>query len=228
MEESLEQLFNKSAASYDENYAGTRSLKDALHLGMRAVFADLPEDAKVLCVGAGTGQEVFYLAQTFPKWRFTIVEPASAMLAVCQKKALEQGVSQRCTFHGGYLETLAQSEPFDAATSILVSQFLTEQNDREAFFRAIAGRLQKGGLFINADLAGDMDANNFKSLFKVWTNMQQLSAEKAEELQGNWKKLVAFVPVPKVEEIISSSGFDNPVLFYQAAFIHAWFAKRVD
>lgn len=224
--ETLEQLFNKSAASYDENYAGTRSLKDALHLGMRAVFADLPEDASVLCVGAGTGQEVLYLARFFPKWSFTIVEPASAMLEVCKKKASEQGVAQRCTFHRGYLETLAQSEPFNAATSILVSQFITDPNERKAFFCDIAQRLKKGGLLINADLAGDMDAGNFKSLFKVWTNMQQLTAEKAAELQEQWKKLVALVPVREVEGIISAGGFEDPVLFFQTVFIHAWFAKR--
>jgi hypothetical protein len=55
-------------------------LQEALYLLMAAVLAEAPEDARVLCVGAGTGAEVIELARRRAGWRFTLVEPAAAML----------------------------------------------------------------------------------------------------------------------------------------------------
>ena len=95
----------------------------------------------MLCVGAGTGAELSYLAERFPGWRFTAVEPSAPMLEVCRRRAEAQGIEGRCIFHEGYLESLPPSEPFDAATSLLVSQFILDPEERSGFFRAIAGRL---------------------------------------------------------------------------------------
>ena len=75
---------------------------------------------------AGTGQELVYLAEKFPRWRFAAVEPSAPMLAVCRRKAEERGVAPRCVFHEGYLDSLPPSAPFDAATSLLVSQFILD------------------------------------------------------------------------------------------------------
>ena len=114
------------AAAYDQRFAKLAPLRDALHMLLGAVLADLPDDAGILCVGAGTGQELLYLAHRFPRWRFTVVEPSSPMLEVCRRKANESGMAARCRFHEGYLETLPPTAAFDAATSLLVSQFILE------------------------------------------------------------------------------------------------------
>ncbi|MFT7681755.1 MAG: tRNA (cmo5U34)-methyltransferase [Moritella dasanensis] len=37
-------------------------MKDALHLSIRILLSDLPENANILCVGAGTGAELIYLS----------------------------------------------------------------------------------------------------------------------------------------------------------------------
>src|SRR5262245_30065050 len=87
------------AAGYDQRFAKVAAMRDALHLLTAAVFGDLPADARVLCVGAGTGAEVLYFAQRFPGWRFTAVEPSGPMLAVCRRKAEECGIAARCQFH---------------------------------------------------------------------------------------------------------------------------------
>jgi tRNA (cmo5U34)-methyltransferase len=90
----------------------------------------------------GTGAEIVYLAQRFPQWRFTAVEPSAPMLEVCRLRAEEHGIASRCVFHEGYLDSLPPSEAFDAATSLLVSQFILEREARSDFFRTIAERLR--------------------------------------------------------------------------------------
>ena len=143
------------AAAYDARFAKLAAMRDALHLLIGAVFADLPAEARILCVGAGTGQELIYLTQKFPRWRFAVVEPSAPMLEVCRRKAGECGITPRCVFHEGTLDSLPPSAGFDAATSLLVSQFILEPEARAGFFRAIAQPLRPGGYLASADLATD-------------------------------------------------------------------------
>jgi len=60
-------VFDKErASSYDTQYAKVAALSDALHLLMRVILSDLPAEARILCVGVGTGSELLSLAREFP------------------------------------------------------------------------------------------------------------------------------------------------------------------
>jgi tRNA (cmo5U34)-methyltransferase len=217
------------AAEYDKRFAKLAPLREALHLLISAVFADLPADARILCVGAGTGAELIYLAQKFPQWHFTAVEPSGPMLEVCRRKADECGVASRCIFHEGYLESLPPTEPFDAATSILVSQFVLDRDARVNFFRQIAERLKQGGLLASADLASDQSSATYQSLLEVWFQLMRetgITPENIENLRVAYSRNVAVLPLEQVSAIITAGGFETPVLFLQTCLIHAWYAKR--
>lgn len=75
------------AAAYDQRFAKLAPMRDALHLLIGAVLADLPADARILSVGAGTGHELIYLARKFPQWRFAVVEPSAPMLEICRQES---------------------------------------------------------------------------------------------------------------------------------------------
>jgi tRNA (cmo5U34)-methyltransferase len=217
------------AATYDQRFAKLAPMRDALHLLIGAILADLPAEARILCVGAGTGQELMYLARKFPRWRFAVVEPSAPMLEVCRRKADECGIASRCDFHGGFLESLPPAEAFDAATSLLVSQFILAPDARAGFFRAIAGRLRPGGYLASADLASDTGSAAYRSLLDVWIRLMRETGsppEQLERLRVTYGRDVAVLPAAQIESIIASAGFGTPVPFLQTGLIHAWYAQR--
>lgn len=150
------------------------------------------------------------------------------MLEICRRRAEDQGIASRCTFHEGYLDSLPASVSFDAATSILVSQFIMQPDERRHFFRQIAARLRPNGYLVSSDLASDMSAPAFKSLFEVWGRTMKYSGLPAEEVEkrlASFGRNVAILPPREIEAILVSSGFGTPVLFYQSLHIHAWYSK---
>src|SRR6185437_1593975 len=105
--EQLQAVFDQKCASgYDRQWSKMAPLRDALHLLIGAVLSDLRADARILCIGVGTGPELIYLAERFPSSRFVAVEPSAPMLDVCRRKAEETGIAARCEFVEGYLESV--------------------------------------------------------------------------------------------------------------------------
>jgi len=217
------------AVSYDERFAKLAPLRDALDLLIQAIFSSLPADSRVLCVGVGTGSEVISLGERFPGWRFTGVEPSAPMLGVCCRRIAEHGLSDRCDFHHGYVDSLPVAEPFDAATAILVSHFILAPEARAGFFRAIAKRLRPGGCLVDVDLASGDASPACRSLLNVWLRMMKgadVPAEEIEKLREAYGRDVALWPPEQVGATIAASGFEMPVPFFQAGLIHGWYANR--
>jgi tRNA (cmo5U34)-methyltransferase len=224
-------VFDKErASSYDKRFAALAPMRDALHLLIRIILSELPADAHVLCVGAGTGLELIYLAQNFPQWQFTAVEPAAAMLEICRQKVETSGIASRCIFHQGYLDTLPPSDAFHAAICLLVSHFIIQPDERSSFFRQIASRLHPDGYLVSADLVGDMTTSEYQSLLNVWLKMMryaEVPAVEVEKMFASYGLDVALLPPQQVASIIAKGGFESPVLFYQSLLVRAWYSKRI-
>ncbi|NJR63724.1 MAG: class I SAM-dependent methyltransferase [Cyanobacteria bacterium CRU_2_1] len=228
-QESIIVFDQERASNYDQQFAKLAPMRQGLDLSIRIVLSELPDNARILCVGVGTGRELIYLAQQFPQWQFTAVEPAAPMLDICRQKAEEYGIASRCTFHQGYLDSLPASDAFDAATCIWVSHFMTQLKERRNFFRQISARLRPNGYLVSSDLASDMSTPAYKSLLEVSRRMfeySEIPTEEIEKLLGTYGRDVAILPPQEVESLLALSGFNTPVLFFQTFLIHAWYAKR--
>ena len=219
----------KTADSYDQNADKAALMLDALHYLTRLILAELAADAHILCVGVGTGSELFALAEAYPQWQFTALDPAPAMLDICRQRAAENGVTERCTFHEGTLDSLPDSALFNAATCFLVSHFFMEREDRSAFFAQIAARLAANAILVSADLSSDMSSQEYCNLRVIWERMLRDSGRSEEQIaqfMESHGRNAAVLPPSQVAEIIAAGGFDAPVLFFQTLFIHGWYARR--
>jgi tRNA (cmo5U34)-methyltransferase len=223
------QHFNQQhAANYETRWAPIVALRESLHLQMRLILHGLPAAARVLCVGAGTGAELLALARAFPGWRFTAVDPSAPMLEVCRGKATAAGITHRCEFHAGYVHELPPGQSYDAATSILVSQFITDRAKRVGFYRELAGRLRPGGRLVTADLITS-PPDQHEGLYAVWQQMMRHAGSTEEQITAMlaaYGRDVAMPPAPEFEALLVEGGFANPVHFSQSLLIHAWFARK--
>ena len=177
-------VFDQQAEGYDAQWEGMAPIRDGLYLLVESVFDGLPEDARILCVGVGTGAELAHLARKYPRWRFTAVEPSGPMLEVCRRRAEREGFASRCTFHEGYLDSLPIDEGHHAATCFLVSQFILEREARSEFFRTIAERLRPGGLLASSDLASGANPDDFETLLRAWLTVMAGPGVSAERVEG--------------------------------------------
>lgn len=228
-QDEIKALFDQQAANYDTQWAKTAPIRNCLHLLLGSLFAQLPRDAHILCVGVGTGDELFYLASKNPGWRFTAVEPSGAMLDICRQRAEKEGVASRCIFHEGYLDSLPDNGLHDAATCFLVSQFILDQNERSGFFRGIAKRLKPGGILASSDLASDVRSPEYDVLLHAWMSMMSaadVSPEAQQRMRNAYANDVGVLPPARIAAIIESGGFELPVQFFQAGLIHAWGSRR--
>ena len=223
-------IFDQSRAqTYDERQNPSAPLFDALRFSMRFVMNDLPADAHVLCVGLGTGTELIEMAKFHANWRFTAVEPAKAMLDICRVRVAELGLSERCTFHQGALDSLPDSAPFDAATALMVSHSFKEREARVGFFAEIAARLKPGALLVSSDLASDVTTFNYEKLLASWIEMMRFSGVPADEIEKFISGYVpnnVVLPPREVEAIIEAGGFEAPVQFFQGLLLGAWVSRR--
>lgn len=216
------------AEAYDNQFSAMQPIKDAVHLLIQAQFADLPADARILMAGAGTGAEARYLAPRFPGWRFTLIDPSAPMLAVARRHAEAEGFAERCTFIADYVSA-APLDAHDAATSLLVSHFLTETAARQSFFEDIAARLKPGAPLFNLDLSADRNAPTFQDTLGLWLDLLRLGGV-AEENREGW--VTAYgrdfgVHGPsELEDLIAAAGFTPPAPVYQAAMMRGWIAAK--
>ena len=219
----------KSAASYDQRFAKLAPMKAALHLMAHLALEPLGLEARILCVGVGTGAELLYLGKAFPGWRFVGVEPSGPMLAQCRGRLEDAGLSERVELHEGYLDSLPATAPFDGATSILVSHFLLEAEQRRAYFGGIAQRLRPGGLLVSAAMAADPAPEAYGALVDLWVRSWVFAEMPEKRVQGfkpSIGKGLALFPPAEIEQILSDSGFAQPVQIYQALLMHGWVARR--
>lgn len=221
----ITQAFDAHAEAYDRSLEPILAVKDVLHLLIRSQFSALPASARILVVGAGTAAEARFLAPLFPGWRFTLVDPSAAMLAVGRRHAVAEDFADRCDFHVGHVSALPP-EPFDAATSVLVSHFLPDPIDRLAYFTEIAARLRPGGLFFNADLCASLDDPSFEALMTLWLELARVPDERKAAFRTAFGKGLAVHGPAAVEAMIARAGFSAPVQCVQAALVRGWVASR--
>lgn len=218
------------AERYDRQFEGLGAFRDALNLTIHLALEDAPPAARVLVVGAGTGQELLALAEQQPDWRFLALDPSAPMLEVCRRKIDAAGLEGRVHLHVGELRTLDRDQSFDAATSILVSQFILERAARVDFFRQIARRLAPGATLVFADLTCPSEAEPKARLQRFWARAlvrAGLPPERTEAFLDSYERDVAVRTPDEVVSIVQEAGFEPPTALFQTGMIRGWSARTL-
>ncbi len=222
-------FFNTNASkSYDEKNRALAPIADNMHFLIRLILKDVPENSRILCVGVGTGAEIFSLAKEYPEYTFVGVDPSEAMLEVCRARVAEAGIADRCEFIHGYIHDVPAEASFDAVLSILVGHFIKKE-ERLSFYQNVHQRLKTGGYFINTEISFDLESPEFPLMMKEWEKVQTLmgaTPESIASLPRAFKEVLTVLPSSEVEDIIRDGGFKLPVHFFQSFMISGWFAKK--
>ncbi|MCB0414883.1 MAG: class I SAM-dependent methyltransferase [Bdellovibrionales bacterium] len=216
------------AERYDDRNSKLAPISENLHFLIRKVLEELPEKAKVLSVGAGTGVDIISLAKAYSDWTFVAVEPSLAMLNVCRQRIEEAGLTHRCEFVHGYSQDVSAQENFDAVLSILVAHFV-ESSDRLNFYKSLVRHLKKGGILVNAEICYDLESKNFPLMLTNWKAIQKMMGATPESLASlpkQLKEMLTILPPKEVESLFVESGIDSPIQFFQAFMISAWYGIK--
>jgi tRNA (cmo5U34)-methyltransferase len=219
----------KAAEKYDARFRKIHAINDNLHLLISLVLKGLPADASVLCVGIGTGADILGLADAFPGWRFTGVDPSEHMLAVCRARIREHSLTFRCELVHGYLADIPEEPRFDAVLCLLVTHFVKDTGARREMFRGMASRLKPGGYLINSEISADISSPEFQDMTDKWAAMHRFTGASDQQLEGMVRALREHVAVETpsvIEGYLTGGGLALPVQFFQSLLIRAWYSRK--
>ena len=224
--------------AYDEQWAdnylrlanASIAGREGLYRLCAASFADLPEQARILVVGCGTGEELVTLAKALPMAAFVAIDPAEPMLDVCRKRIETEKLADRVTMHCSTLEDFHSTGLFDAATAILVSQHLHPDDKVAAFFQYLFNKLKPGGSLYGADMSYAMGWN--RNLVKqLWLNHVIGACVEPDRASAMLDKIESEIR-PREESVIlqfiKQAGFKNVMSPFRSLFYAAWVATKKD
>ncbi|WNJ77426.1 class I SAM-dependent methyltransferase [Cedecea neteri] len=222
-------IFNAAfSRQYDASSERLKDISNNLHTLLSLLLRDLPEDAHVLCVGVGTGTEIIRLANQYPGWRFTGIDPSPDMLSVCQEKLELEGLNDRCTLIEGHVIDVPEQDKFDAALCLLVAHFI-QHPQRGGIYQHIADRLKPAGQLISAEIAGDMEAPEFDGQLRNWVALQQAYTQRQRdiaEVKAELNQRLLLLPPRQTEALMREAGFASATPFFQSLLIHGWQAIK--
>ncbi|WP_250153546.1 class I SAM-dependent methyltransferase [Cedecea lapagei] len=222
-------IFNAEfSRQYDASSERLKDISNNLHALLSLLLRDLPAEAKVLCVGVGTGTEIVRLAKQHPEWHFTGVDPSPDMLAVCAEKLEREGLSGRCELIVGHVKDVPEQDEFDAALCLLVAHFI-QHPQRGGIYQHIGDRLKPVGQLIAAEIAGDMADPDFDGQLRNWVALQQAYTQRQRdiaEVKAELNQRLLLLPPRQTETLLREAGFASVTPFFQSLLIHGWHAVK--
>lgn len=139
---------------------------DAFYGAALAAVGRLPERARVLDLGAGTGLLSALLAARQPMLRLTLVDLSPGMLAEAARRFAAMGSQPPDLIAADYAEAMPEG-PFHAVVSALSIHHLSDPAKRRVHAAAFA-RLDPGGVFVNAEQVAGRTPAEDAALDRRW------------------------------------------------------------
>lgn len=195
---------------------------EAVHRMTGLLLAErVPDDARILVLGAGGGLELKALAEAHPGWTFVGVDPAAAMLREAERTL--GPLMARVELVEGYIDD-APRGPFDGATCLLTLHFLdAEERCRTA--GAIRERLHPGAPFVAVHGSypqGPGERALWLSRYAAFAVSSGVDPAMAENARSSVDRAVNMFTPEQDETILRAAGFAEVSLFYAAFTWRGW------
>lgn len=183
----------------------------------------VPENGRVLVLGAGGGMELANLAKAHAHWTFEGVDPSQSMLDAA-RLATSAHADRICLHHGTI--SGASSGPFDGATCLLTFHFipLAERLDT---LKALRQRLRSGAPLVLAHMSFAQDDASRDlwmkrhAAFALSNGVDPAQADAGRVAMLERLHLLA----PEAEEaMLAQAGFSGISLFFAGFDFRGWVA----
>ncbi|WP_077146727.1 class I SAM-dependent methyltransferase [Sphingopyxis sp. KK2] len=193
---------------------------DALHRMTGILLAErVPDDAHIL--GAGGGLELRALADAFPGWTFTGVDPAPAMLGLAAQTLGAH--AHRAALVEGYIDD-APEGPFDGAVCLLTLHFLAA-GERIRTAAEIRRRLKPGAPFVAAHGSfpqGEGERDRWLDRYASYAIASGADPEQTAGARTAVAQHVAMLSPDADEAVLRDAGFTGVEQFYAAFTWRGW------
>ncbi len=183
----------------------------------------VPENGRVLIVGAGGGLELKVFADAHPSWSFDGVDPSKEMLALAEQTM--GPIASRVQLHHGFIDVTPDG-PFDAATCILTLHFV-DREERRRIASETHRRLKSGAPLVVAHLSvpqGDGERAVWLSRYAAFAVSSGVESENANKAREAVDSQLSILTPEEDEAILREAGFSNVSLFYVGFAFRGWVA----
>lgn len=181
----------------------------------------VPENARVLVLGAGGGLELKAFAEAHPGWILDGVDPASEMLRLAERTL--GPLASHATLHQGYIED-SPVGPFDAATCLLTLHYLALE-ERRRTAAEVHRRLRPGAPFVVAHFSvpqGEGERALWLSRYAAFVVASGIAPDKAAHARAAIDTQLTILTPEQDEAILREAGFSNVGLFYAGFTFRGW------
>ncbi len=178
----------------------------------------LHSSAKVLIAGCGTGKEIIDYSKNSLNWQFHGFDPSKKMLQMAKERLRINNCLDRVRLIKGVIDDVIENE-FDAATAILVLQFLYTDEEIQRFINSISNRLKPKAPLILVYMEGRKESNEYSILNSAWKIQQFRTRNDDQAVKDEFKqrdKETRFISSELIGSCLDKAGFSKPITFYKA------------
>ena len=217
------------AREYDKGIRRALPTYDAMFRIVQSFLrAHVKEEANILVVGAGGGNEIVTFGKANPTWTFVGVDPSEAMLEVALQKAKNEGIEERVTIQTGTIEQVDLTGVFNGATCLLVLHFVETVEEKLSLLKTVNESLEPGSPFVLVTMYGDQSEPEFDvrmNLWKsIWLDLTDLTKDEVEGMEESVREL-SFSSSTEIEELLEQAGFERVTQFFSTTLFGGWIAQ---
>ncbi len=183
----------------------------------------VPQQGRVLVLGAGGGLELKVFADAYPGWSMLGVDPSAAMLQLATDTLGPHAT--RVALHEGLIDSVDACD-FDGACCLLTLHFLPAA-ERLQTLRQLRSRLKPGAPLVVAHHSFDQDAAGKARWLARYAAFATASGVPAADATRAIDAIAQRLPVLSPEQdaaLLRQAGFSDVELFYAGFSFKGWVA----